>query len=119
LLRQGYRISRNIWLEALLRQSFETPAYGGALRMRYEYAAPISTESDAAKPHPEETAKRSSRRTRRSLRAAETSSAIAPLLRREARSLNTRRPRSAAAIYPASPSSNRTPAGRTRHCGGR
>jgi hypothetical protein len=36
--------------------------------MRDEYAAAFSTQMDAAEPHPEEAAKRSSRRTRRSLR---------------------------------------------------
>ncbi|CUT13819.1 hypothetical protein BF49_4899 [Bradyrhizobium sp.] len=35
--------------------------------MRTESAAAISTDRDAAQPHPEETAERSSRRTRRLL----------------------------------------------------
>ena len=47
------------------------------LRMRAEFAAVASKGTGAAEPHPEETAKRSSRRTRRALRCHRASYEIA------------------------------------------
>jgi hypothetical protein len=48
-----------------------------ALRMRTECAAVVLTSTDAAEPHPEETANRSSRRTRRALKSCKMPYAIA------------------------------------------
>jgi hypothetical protein len=66
LLKQGAPMKKHIAgssTAAILRDA----RLRRALRMRDEYAA-TSTQMDAAEAHPEEAAKQSSRRTRRSLR---------------------------------------------------